>query len=52
MTPSDEDDILHPVYSTTKVHRDFEADIDVPEYPFSEVTASDGVLAFCQERKI
>jgi len=50
--PCDKDDILHAVEATTKVLRDLEADVNVLEYPFAEITASHSVLTFCLERKV
>jgi len=52
MKSCDKDDILHAVEATTKVLRNLEADVNVLEYPFAEITASHSVLTFCLERKI
>lgn len=51
MTPSDKDDVLHAVDATTQILSDPEAVIDVLDYPFAEITMSDGLLIVRGERK-
>jgi len=52
MTPSDKDDILHAIDSATLSLGNLETVVDVVQYPFSEITKSDGLLVGCRKREI
>jgi hypothetical protein len=51
MTPSDKNDVLHTADSTAQILSDSETVIDVLDYPFAEITMSDGLLVGRRERK-
>jgi hypothetical protein len=52
VTPSYKNDIFHAVDSQAPLLREPHAVIDVADYPFSEISESDGVLPLGWERKI
>ena len=52
MTPSDKNDIFHVVDSQASLLGEPHAVIDIVDYPFFEISASDSVLPFGWERKI
>ena len=51
MTPSDKNDVLHAADSTAQIFSDSETVIDVIDYPFAEITISDGLLMVRRERE-